>query len=346
MSCSRPFAERFRGLTLIELMVSQTIAIVVISAMMAIVVAMVNKLQSEVAISDAQVNLRQVSHLLMRDTQGIGSDTGATAGDFVLISDGGTTGPDVLTIFRRDESICGGSIPVLLDDPNNGVNLQLDKVGPGGTCPFAPANSASCSEADLLGRALLVIGLTGRVAMMSGHNASSNGGKCQINYPPGKGNKDVVDQYNATYNANIANINKLFSTPSSDPDAFAPIQILSGNGFTFRLDTARNMLQRSTNFGNSFTDILEGVHDLQVQRVYQKGDNTFFMNEPDPLPAGVTKEDFVGLRLGLITFGRAVDGLNVPPPTTMANRKHAAAPSNRRYRASFVITAARNRNGA
>lgn len=346
MYCSKPSADRARGLTLIEVMVSQTIAIIVISAMMAIVVAMVNKLQSEVAISDAQVNLRQVSHLLMRDTQGIGSDTGATAGDFVLISDGGTTGPDVLTIFRRDESICGGSLPVKLDDRNNGVNLQIDTVGPGGSCPFASANSAFCSEDDLLDRALLVLGLTGRVAMTSGHNASSNGGKCQINYPPGQGNKDVVDRYNATYNANINNITKLFGTPSSDPDAFAPIQILSGNGFTFRLDTARNMLQRSTNFGISFTDILEGVHDLQVQRVYQKGDNTFFMNEPDPLPAGVTKEDFVGLRIGLVTFGRAVDGLNVPPPAAFANRDLSGAPGNRRYRASFILTAARNRTGA
>lgn len=340
MSCSKPFAERFRALTLVEVMVSQTIAIVVISAMMAVVVAMVNKLQAEVAVSDAQVNLRQVSHLLIRDTQGVGSSTGATAGDFITIADGGTGAADTLTIFRRDESICGGSLPVV---DNSGNNLNVQKIGPGATCPFDNVNVSFCDDDDLIGRTLMVLGIDGKVAMMTGHNASAQGNGCKIVYPTGQQAGDVVAAYNSIYDPDVSNINQMFGPV---PNGLGPIQILSGTGFTYRLDAARNVLQRSTNLGANFVDILEGVYDFQVQRVYQDGDTTHFLNEGAPLPAGVVKEEFVGLRLGLITFGRSVDGLDIPPPASLANRTHTAAPKNRRYRASFVVTAARNRNGA
>jgi len=322
-------------------MVSQSIAIVVISAMMAIVVAMVNKLQAEVATSDAQVNLRQVSHLLIRDTQGIGSSSGATAGDFIIIADGGSNGADTFTIFRRDESICGGSLPVTAD--NSGNNLNVEKVGPGGTCPFDVNNAAFCDPGEIIERELMVLGIEGKAIMMTGHQATAQGNACKINYPTGQQAGDVVAAYNAQYDPNVANINQLFG-PS--PNGLGPIQILSGNGFTYRLDAARNVLQRSTDFGKSFRDILEGVMDLQVQRVFQKDETTHFINEGQALPAGVTRDDFVGLRIGLVTFARAVDGLNVPPPATFANRNLANAPKSRRYRASFILTAARNRTGA
>jgi hypothetical protein len=308
--------------------------------MMAIVVAMVNKLQAEVATSDAQVNLRQVSHLLIRDTQGIGSSSGATAGDFIIIADGGTNGPDTFTIFRRDESICGGSLPVT---DNSGNNLNIDKVGPGGSCPFAAANASFCNDLEITDRELMVLGVDGKAIMMTGHNATAQGNACRIVYPTGQQAGDVVAAYNAAYDPNVSNINQLFGPV---PGGLGPIQILSGNGFTYRLDTGRNVLQRSTDFGKSFRDILEGVFDLQVQRVFQQGDVTHFVNEGTPLPANVTKDDFIGLRIGLVTFARAVDGLNIPPPSTFGNRDLSAAPKSRRYRASFILTAARNRTGA
>ena len=193
MSYSRPFAERsstFRGMTLVAVMISQAIAIVVISAMMSVVVAMVNKLQSEVATSDAQVNLRQVSHLLLRDTQGVGSSAGSTAGDFVVIQDGGATAPDSFTLFRRDESVCGGSLPVA---NSVGNVLNIDNVG--AACPIP---SASCTIADIEGRTMMVLGSNGQAIMMTGHNATG-GSSCKVNYPTGLQAGDVVAAYNSAY---------------------------------------------------------------------------------------------------------------------------------------------------
>ena len=335
MSYSRPFAERsstFRGMTLVEVMISQAIAIVVISAMMSVVVAMVNKLQSEVATSDAQVNLRQVSHLLLRDTQGVGSSAGSTAGDFVIIQDGGATAPDSFTLFRRDESVCGGSLPVA---NSTGNVLNVDNVG--GACPIP---SASCTIADIEGRTMMVLGSNGQAIMMTGHNATG-GSSCKVNYPTGLQAGDVVAAYNSAYSPAAANINKVF-------DQLLPIQILAGSGFTYRIDRTggRNMLQRSVNNSATFSDILDNVFDLQVQRVFQTGTVTSIVNEGAALPTGVVADDFIGLRIGIVTFARSIDGLTVAPPATFGNRNLTTAPENRRYRASFIFTAARNRPGA
>lgn len=339
--------EPMRGLTLIEVMISQTIAIVVISAMMAVVVAMVNKLQSEVATSDANVNLRQVSHLLLRDTQGIGSSAGSTAGDFIIIRDGGVNAADSFTIFRRDESICGGSLPLT---GTFGVNLQVDEnAGPAtpadtnGTCPFAAGNSAFCSAAELSDADLMVLGLDGKAVMMTGHNAQST--TCRIGFPPGQQGSDVVAAYNALYDPDVSNINQVFGA-----GALNPVQLLSGSGFTYRLDASRNVLQRSTDFGRNFRDILDGVFDLQVQRVFVNVGGRCFLSEGAPLCPGFTTDDFIGLRIGLVTFARAMDLLSVPPPVDsgglFANRNLTSVPGNRRYRGTFILTAARNRSGA
>jgi hypothetical protein len=326
-----------RGLTLIEVMISQAIAIIVISAMMAVVVAMVNKLQSEVAISDAQVHLRQVSHLLLRDTQGVGASSGSSAGDFISIADGGANGADSFTLFRRDESICGGGIA--LDqkigknnkpETHDGVNLNPDQ---GDGCPIG---RETCGPDELNGRSLFVTGKTGS-AMMVGHNAREQA--CKITYPTGKQASDIVDRYNASTGLNASNISNMF-------DLMLPAQILAGSAFTYQLDSARNVLQRSTDGGETFIDILDGVFDLQVQRVFQTPGEPVFVSEGEALPADVEADDFIGLRIGLVTFGRAVDGLTVPPPPVFANRNLSAAPKNRRYRASFVVTAARNRGGS
>lgn len=329
MSCCKPFAEQTRrGMTLIEVMISQTIAIVVISAMMAVVVAMVNKLQSEVATSDAQVHLRQVTHLLLRDTQGIGSSSGASAGDFILINDGGTNAPDSFTLFRRDESVCGGGIPLDAGNATSGNTLNPDASS---GCPLA---LASCPPGELAGRTLMVVG-DSRSAQMTGHTV--NAAACKINYPTGQQATNVVNNYNARYGTAMNNINQVFGD-------MLPVQILAGSGFTYRVDrtAGRNMLQRSTDDGVTFVDILDNVLDLQVQRVFMNGNLIEYQNEPTT----GAPEDFIGLRIGLVTFARANDGLSVPPPATFGNRTLTGSPGNRRYRASFVITAARNRSGA
>jgi len=331
MSCCRPFADRARrGMTLIEVMISQTIAIVVISAMMAVVVAMVNKLQSEVATSDAQVHLRQVTHLLLRDTQGIGSSSGASAGDFILINDGGANAPDSFTLFRRDESVCGGGVPLEAGNGSSGNRLNVDQSS---GCPLA---LSTCPPVELAGRTVMVVG-DSRSAQMTGHSVTVTSSTCNIVAPLGQPGINVVTNYNARYGTSLTDINQVLAD-------IGPVQVLTGSGFTYRVDrtAGRNMLQRSTDDGRTFVDILDNVLDLQVQRVFMDGNAIEYQNEP----VTGAPEDFIGLRIGLVTFARATDGLTVPPPATFGNRTLTGSPGNRRYRASFVITAARNRSGA
>ena len=57
-SAERPFALRARGLTLIEVMVSQVIGLIIITGMTSLISAMVKKLNAETNVSDAQVKLR------------------------------------------------------------------------------------------------------------------------------------------------------------------------------------------------------------------------------------------------------------------------------------------------
>ncbi|HEY1098125.1 MAG TPA: hypothetical protein VGF99_04325, partial [Myxococcota bacterium] len=62
-------------------------------------------------------------------------------------------------------------------------------------------------------------------------------------------------------------------------------------------------------------------------------------------PTGVVEEDFIGLRIGIVTFARTQDGLLVPPPSTFSNRTLTGA-KGYRYRSSFIFAASRNRSGA
>ena len=113
MSSCKPFAERsrvVRGMTLIEVMVSQTIALILIAALTSLVVMMVTRLSSETNVSDAQVRLRQASHAILRDSQGIGGELSQN-GDLVIVEEAdGLDGSDAFTLFKRDESVCGGSV--------------------------------------------------------------------------------------------------------------------------------------------------------------------------------------------------------------------------------------------
>ena len=217
---------------------------------------------------------------------------------------------------------------------STGNVLNVDNIG--GACPFSFTN---CTTADVAGRTLMVLGSTGQAIMMTGHNA--NGSSCKVNYPTGQQAGDVVAAYNSSYSPAAANINKVF-------DQLLPIQILAGSGFTYRIDRTggRNMLQRSVNNSATFSDILDNVFDLQVQRVFQTGTVTSIVNEGSALPTGVVADDFIGLRIGIVTFARSIDGLTIAPPATFGNRDLTTAPKNRRYRASFIFTAARNRPGA
>lgn len=332
----RPSAEgrSTRGMSLLEVMVGQTIALVVITAMMSLVVSMVKRMQSETAASDAQVRLRQATHLLLRDTQGIGGSSSAS-GDLVFIVDGGLGAADEFTIFKRDESVCGGALTL---SGSAGVNIDVLKIDidpTAGTNMKCPIDLPSCPEAELAGRSAQLVGLSRSIAM-TGHKG--NASSCKLNFPTGQQATDVVASYNARFGASKSNIAGVLLE-------IGPTEVLFGSSFTYRV--RNTTLQRSTD-GVTFIDVLSNVFDLQVLRVYAKADGTT-VDVPEStgstLPTGVTETDFLGLRLGLVTFARAGDGMSVPPPPTFGNRTLAATVG-LRYRASFVFAASRNRSGA
>ena len=107
-------------------------------------------------------------------------------------------------------------------------------------------------------------------------------------------------------------------------------------------------LQRSVDGGATFVDVLTDVFDLQVERVYNVNGTltTVTSSTTAALPAGATADNFLGIRIGIITFGRAADGMEVRPPSPFSNRTTSSAPGKRRYRASFIFSAARNRTSA
>lgn len=326
---SKQFAKA-RAVSLIEVMVSQVIALVLIVSLTSLVVALSKKLHSETAVSDAQVQLRQASHLLLRDTQGIGGDFSAV-GDLVVVDDGGTNAPDSFTIFKRDESVCNGG--VVVSQVGSSVNLQSPSP-----CPFSAASTPLCSEADLAGRTLLVKGTERSIIAAGAHNFP---GDCKINFANGQQQDEDVAAYNTRYGESVNGYNGAFSN-------LGAAEVLAGTAFTYRLNG--NDLQRKLNDG-PFETIVGGIFDLQAERIFDiDGDGVIDPGETvsddptAPLPTGARADNFLGLRIGLIAFARAPDGMAVNPPTNFGNRVHSTFTGGRRYRASFVLAAARNRN--
>jgi hypothetical protein len=119
-----------------------------------------------------------------------------------------------------------------------------------------------------------------------------------------------------------------------------------GTSLSYRV--VANTLQRSTNAGATWVDVLDNVLDLQVERVYAVGTGQVAITATTGtrLPDGVIEDNFLGLRLGLISFSPSPDGTSAPPPAAFSNRNHTAAHPSRRHRASFVFSASRNRTGA
>ena len=321
-------------MSLLEVMISQTMALIVISAMLSLVVSMVKRMQSETAASDAQVRLRQATHLLLRDTQGIGGSSGAS-GDLVFIVDGGTGAADEFTIFKRDESVCGGGLSLT---GTSGVNIDFAKVDIDPTAGVnlkCPVELPTCPASELAGRSAQLVGPSRSIAM-TGHSA--NGSSCKLNFPTGKQAGDVVGAYNQRFGASKSNISGVLSE-------IGPTEVLFGSSFTYRV--RNTTLQRATD-GVTFVDVLTNVFDLQVLRVYAKNDGTTVdvaLATGSALPPGVAEGDFLGLRLGLVTFARTQDGMSVAPPSTFGNRTLTGVVG-LRYRASFVFAASRNRSGA
>ena len=342
--------RQHRALSLIEVMVSQVIGLIVITGIMALVVAMVRKLNSELSVADAQVHLRQATHLLLRDTQGVGGEV-SISGDVVTVLDGGTAGADGFTIFKRDESVCGGLLtvaakpaaPGAAPTTHDGVTINIADVdtnltsGITNVCPFT---LSVCPTSELAGRAVLMTGAA-RSVQMTGHTV--NASSCKINFPGGQQSADLISSYNTRYGTNLNNISGVL-------DDIGPLAILVGSSFSYRL--LATTLQRSTDNGLTFQDVLDNVFDLQVERVYLDDDEdtnlgllNFVGSTGVALPAGYDEAEFLGLRIGIITFASARADLAVAPPASSSNRNLTSAPGGRRYRASDIFAASRNRTG-
>ncbi|HEY1098954.1 MAG TPA: hypothetical protein VGF99_08495, partial [Myxococcota bacterium] len=255
-------------------MISQSLALVVIAAMMSLVVAMISRMQSETATSDAQVRLRQLTHLLLRDTQGIGGSSGASTGDLVFITDGGTAAADEFTIFKRDESVCGGgvnaaklsSLSPAVSAYTSFVPLEIVDIDPSAATNLkCPMVAATCPVSDIAARSVQLVGETRSFALAGATAASgTTSSSCRITMPTGTAATTAVTAYNARYGTT-------FSTLTQVLTQITPLQVLFGSNFTFRV--RNNTLQRSTD-GVTFVNVLENVLDLQVERLYITSDGT------------------------------------------------------------------------
>jgi Tfp pilus assembly protein PilW len=340
MSSCKPFADpsAARGVTLIEVMVSQTIAIVLIAALTSLVVAMVGRLNSETNVADAQVRLRQASHVILRDAQGIGGEL-SQSGDLVVITEGdGLLGSDTFTLFKRDESVCGGGVTL---GGRSGVTLD---VAPRGTPAVCPIGLTGCSPAEIASHRIVVIGASESIDL-SAHLA--NAASCNLVLPGGGAGSQAVDDFNDKYGTAHATLNEVL-------DDIGPMAIAFGTTFRYAIGGTVDapVLVRSVNNEPSAT-IAENIADLQVERWFDiNGDGEISPSEVvttdtlgGVLPAGATADNFLGLHIGLLAFGKAADGFVVAPPSVFSNHSTSGLPGNRRYRGSFVTAAARNRSG-
>lgn len=343
--------RQHRAMSMIEVITSQVIVIIVVTGLVGLVAAMVKKLNSENNVSDAQVRLRQATHLLLRDTQGIGGDA-ALSGDLISVVDNVSVaadadlGTDILTIFKRDESICNGGMGVSL--------TSSQKVTATGTCTIA---ATGCSVAELQTRRVVLRNGAKSIELTP---ATPTASPCAIDFA-GSANANAFAAYNKSTKRGCET-GATDSTPLSGSCTttalamadLAPTQALVGSSFVYRVKNKK--LERSLN-GGAFEVVLENVVDLQIERVFDSdGDGAIeAVNEDGDVevvtastgnePASATPASFLGLRIGVMTFGRAVDGMEVRPPATFSNHPTSGFATGFRYRGTFIFAAARNRAG-
>lgn len=324
-----------RGMSLIELLTSQVIVAIIAAGMFAVIGGLTRSYHSEYGASEAQVRLREASHVLLRTLQGIGGADGR-AGDLVYTTDGGATAPDSLTVFRADFGTCGGVQSV---DAVDGVNLRLvqtDLDGDGYVdCPID--HLVGCSATELEGKVVMVEG-TSRSAQLLLTNVNTS--PCQLTFNSGALQGLLVGAYNAHFGAAATNVNDVFADLSS-------VQaVRMGSTFTFTVDPHTDRLMRSIN-GQAPEGILDGVYDLQVVTAHDlpPGDGVIDAGEWNVNGAlsGATPDNFYGVRVGLVTYGESRDGIEKELPPSFGNRTLIGAPGGRRYRTSWIFAAARNR---
>jgi hypothetical protein len=342
VSCCSSSAEqrrrrrRVRGVTLVELLVAQVIVAIVIAGVFALVAAQTRSYHQNWSAVEAQVRLREATHVMLREMQGLGGEDGF-AGDIVSFSDGGNSASDTVTLFLRDFSVCGGIQPV---EDFDGDDIELvDTVDlsdpPDGVddCPinFLPG----CDEADLLGRAVLARG--------DNHGArfvitSVDVSDCKVELGSSPANTAFRAAYNAAWGTSHSSVSAVLGDLGTEE------AVVFGSTMTFTVDDSREMLQRSVN-GAAAVDVLPRVTDLQVEFAHDlNGNDLIDAGEWDTTGglAGATPRNFHGVRFGLVTYASSGNAVEAAPPT-FGNRDLSGVPGGRRYRYSMHFAAARNR---
>jgi Tfp pilus assembly protein PilW len=342
MSSSRRSDRRgaARGITLLEVVCAQAIVLIVIAGMLSLFVPLMRHFNDEEGLVDARIKLREATDLFSRDVQSIGGADGRAGYLFVRLSDGGATAPDSFRVFKRLQGVCTGSTDpgaLIAADPFS-TDTAMQLVA--GACPIAA--TGNCTPAILVGRKLLLRGPRRSIPLLV---TSADPITCHIGFGDAASNAAVVTEYNTITGTALTSITDVLSDVLSPADYAAGKRGIVVVGSTFEYRVQAEALERSVN-GGPFTPILSGVYDLQVVNAYDaNGDQVISANELDDAGpvVGASPESFFGAQIGVITFGAARAGLNVPPPATFGNRTLTSPPGGRRYRTTTVFTAARNR---
>jgi prepilin-type N-terminal cleavage/methylation domain-containing protein len=332
-----------RAFTLLELMVASSITLIVLTAATSLMLYMVSTVNKENRMSDTQIKLREVSNLLLRDMQGISGETG-NIGDLVFVVDGGAAAADELTVFRRDESVCAGQLTGLKKSTNSFLVA-------GATCPFL---SSTCTPAEVATRQF-VVSTGGKIFQPKTPTAVTS--SCLLSFAAGGAADLGIVQYNAQFDVSKNTAEEVY-TDMGLVNETSTVNLTVGTTFRYKLNHTTKTLQRSMN-GGAFVDVMDGIYDFQVERIFDANGNGDYQDSTGfeanevvratsgtPLAGTVTyAKDFLGLRVGIMVVSPSTQDMLAPPPTTFSNRNHASAPAGR-YRATFILAAARNREGA
>lgn len=349
-----------RGFSLLEVLIAQVIAFIVMAGVCAMIAAFIKSYHATDGTVQAQVRMRQITHVLLRDLQAVGGSDGS-AGELVVVEDGGTSGPDSIDIFKKNE-LCAGLQIVEI----NNTQIQFGRTD-GNTCD-ATFFDSKCPASNIEYIALKGKD-TGDSVRITG---SLNQTNCLFSF-----------NNNLAYNKEAAK-----RLEASNPGAFSPsddmreaLTFLVGDpsvecngtitykcpfmyvGNRYRYSVANEQLFRQKN-SEAPKIILDSVYDLQVAQAFDlDGDGVICDNptscspyeyagrtvgqtaDPAALSPVGTARNFLGVEVIVVTYARAKDNISHWPPNSLFNRTYSMTPDEkaRRYRWNKMFMAARNR---
>lgn len=346
-SISHPL--RVRGMTLLELMVSQAVVLVLVGSIFALIVAQTRNFHRMEGSIEAQVSLRQITYALMRDLQAIGGADGR-AGELLEVTDN-TNGPDQLLVFKSNPALCNSGLTTVAGANFSGNLLKIAKTG--STCPIGntAASNAACHKDLVINKDILLASNTASMRLFA--TAVDTSG-CTI----------TIDSSNALNTAAVTRLKRSFPTNTVNNLTDAFTLIFAGNtqtgsvrlGSTLQYRVADNTLLRSVD-RQTEEALLDNIADLQIARAYDTnndgiiGDNEWLgrtaslRNESDL--TGASPVTYFGAEVILVASGsQAYGDDHVEKDIIDTAFNHSLAElqnTGRTYRWSRVFMAARNR---